>query len=485
MNSNIKLESLDTQGLLENSVAIYSSESESGHKTLENLVRYGELTLEQLSEENRKLNGIMTAAIERNIPITESHQTFLVDMSKLVKTRMTQVIDPAYQNRKLMISAMENDIGFASDLEYVSEATNPYGDAMKENLDIISKNTLFTSRGLYEACDILVSPNSPLTESMRDDLRNGIMEKMEVSLKFEFEDIDHSDLPILFALMNTREALKDTYKDKEGMNDVIDKEMDKIEENLRTLYEEYELKVASETGFNPNPFSLNNLTPFDTVGVRTMTRAMTDLINADTDEAVDEALIQIGKIQATCEAYGPEILTEKDNVVKKLTRKMANGSEKLANKASSLKKDNSEVKDNLKRTVDPFAKLIEDTYAKMKKADDNERRNMVIQGGLVNKISRAIKRGLFAMIAGSVLGGPITGVIITGITILTSFAIDKHMDKKVKNQILQELENELEMVEEKIEDSRGDEDKSKKYELMRIRAKLKKDIDRIQLGLKY
>ena len=41
------------------------------------------------------------------------------------------------------------------------------------------------------------------------------------------------------------------------------------------------------------------------------------------------------------------------------------------------------------------------------------------------------------------------------------------------------------MVEEKIEDSRGDEDKSKKYELMRIRAKLKKDIDRIQLGLKY
>ena len=86
---------------------------------------------------------------------------------------------------------------------------------MKENLDIISKNTLFTSRGLYEACDILVSPNSPLTESMRDNLRNGIMEKMEVSLKFEFEDIDHSDLPILFALMNTREALKDTYKDKE------------------------------------------------------------------------------------------------------------------------------------------------------------------------------------------------------------------------------------------------------------------------------
>lgn len=485
MNSNVKLESLDTQELLENSMHIYSSESQSDHITIENLVRYGDITMEQLSVENKKLNGIMTAAIEQNIPISESHQRFLVDMSKLVRTRITQVNDPVYQNRKLLISAMENDLGFASDLEYVTEVTNPYGDAMRENLEMITNNSLFTSRGLYEACDILISPNSPLTESMRDDLRNGIMEKLEVSLKFEFEDIDYNDLPILLALMNTRDALKDTYKDKEGMSEKIDVEMDKLEESLTDIYEKYVLDYASENGFNPNPFNVYNLTPFDTVGVRTMTRSLTDLINADTDEAVDEALINIAKIQAACEAYGPDILLEKDNFAKKMTRKMANGSEKLANKVGAMKKDNQEVKDNLKRTTDPFSKLIEDTYTKLKKADQNERRNMIIKGGLVNKISRAVKRGIVAMIAGNVLGGPIGGVIITGITILASIAVDKHMDKREKNKILQELEDELEMVEEKIEDSRGDEDKSKKYELMRIRAKLKKEIDRIQLGLKY
>ena len=452
MNSNTKLESLDVQGLLENSVSIYSSESKSKHTTLENLVRYGDLTLEQLSEENRKLNGLMTAAIEQSIPISESHQNFLVDMSKLVRTRITQVIDPAYQQRKLLVDAMENDIGFASDLEYVSEALDPYGDAMKENLDIISKNTLFTSRGLYEACDILVSPNSPLTESMRDNLRNGIMEKLEVSLKFEFEDIDHSDLPILFALMNTREALKDTYKDKEGMCEKIDAEMDKLEENLQSLYEEYELKVASETGFNPNPFNVYNLTPFDSVGVRTITRAMTDLINADTDQAVDEALIQIGKIQAACEAYtsGEGVLLEKLERTKKVTRSMARGSKKVASKIHSFDKDKQEVKDNVKRIGDPFAKMIEDTYLKLKKADENERRNMIIKGGLVDKINRAVKRGIFAMTAGSVLGGPITGIIITGVTMLASFAVDKHADQTTKYKILQELENELELVEEKI-----------------------------------
>ena len=46
-----------------------------------------------------------------------------------------------------------------------------------------------------------------------------------------------------------------------------------------------------------------------------------------------------------------------------------------------------------------------------------------------------------------------------------------------------ELEEELEIVNEKIEDSRGDEDKSKKYELMRVRSKLQKELDRINLGL--
>ena len=40
------------------------------------------------------------------------------------------------------------------------------------------------------------------------------------------------------------------------------------------------------------------------------------------------------------------------------------------------------------------------------------------------------------------------------------------------------------VVNEKIEDSRGDENKAKKYELIRIKKKLENDLDRVKYRLK-
>ena len=45
------------------------------------------------------------------------------------------------------------------------------------------------------------------------------------------------------------------------------------------------------------------------------------------------------------------------------------------------------------------------------------------------------------------------------------------------------LKNELEIVNEKIEDAKSENDKKAKYELMRIRNKLVKDIERIEYNL--
>ena len=101
------------------------------------------------------------------------------------------------------------------------------------------------------------------------------------------------------------------------------------------------------------------------------------------------------------------------------------------------------------------------------------------------KLRRYITRAIVAFAAGNVVGTPIMGTVATAITLIASIAHDKYADAKEKNRIINELEDELEMVEEKIEDSKGDDNKSKKYELMRIRAKLKKEIDRIQMGLRY
>ena len=479
------MESLNTpKKLLENSMKIYATDSSLRRASIENVVRYEDLTMEQLSEENHKLNSVMTAAIENNIPLTEAHQTFLVDMSKLVKARIGQVNDPAYQNRKLMINVLENQLGMESRIKYLTESVNPFGDVLMENLSIMGSHYEITSRGLFEAANAICSPSSTLTDDMKDNLKNGLIDKVRNTLNVECDDDKmYPDLPILQALDNTREVMKDTFVDK-GIEEEIDTLFDDIESSLADILEEYVMEYASEYGFKPDPFSAYNLVPFS-VGSRTVSRSMTALINAETDEEIQNALIEFGKMYSFCDLYGDDVLMERLDKTKQVTRAMANKSGEVVDKIKGLKKDTDEVKDNLKRTAEPMDKFVEDTFTKMKTADQNERRNLIIKGGVFNKLRRYITRAIVAFAAGNVVGTPIMGTVATAITLIASIAHDKYADAKEKNRIINELEDELEMVEEKIEDSKGDDDKSKKYELMRIRAKLKKEIDRIQMGLRY
>ena len=75
------------------------------------------------------------------------------------------------------------------------------------------------------------------------------------------------------------------------------------------------------------------------------------------------------------------------------------------------------------------------------------------------------------------------GLVIVAIGILVGVAIDKKVDAKHRRQILNDLKSELEIVNEKIEDAKSENDRKAKYELMRIRNKLIKDIERIEYNL--
>ena len=130
----------------------------------------------------------------------------------------------------------------------------------------------------------------------------------------------------------------------------------------------------------------------------------------------------------------------------------------------------SELKKAGKEAIDPMEKFVKDTMKKIKDADENERRNIIIQGGVVPKVTRWLKRSIL-LIAGSAVGAVCSPIaIVTCITFLGWIASDK---------------DEIQIVNEKIDDSRGDENKQKKYELMRIRNKLSRTQDKIRLGLKY
>ena len=61
----------------------------------------------------------------------------------------------------------------------------------------------------------------------------------------------------------------------------------------------------------------------------------------------------------------------------------------------------------------------------------------------------------------------------------------KNTEKREKKRLLLELETELKLTKEKIEDAKSENDKKKKYQLMRIESTLEKEITRIKYGLRY
>lgn len=479
------MESLDTQKkILENSMDIYATDSNYKRKALESVLRFSDLTMEDYAAENHKIDTIINASIQKHIPLTEAHQTFLIDMSKLVKTRINQLNDPKYLADKYVMNVLENQVSYKVDIDYVTEATNPFGDSMIHNLMAIDKEDVLTVRGLYECCNMLVSPLNDMNDDMKSKLKDGLCDKLRNTMRYECNTTSCKDFPVIQAMGAVNSFLKKVYADKD-IDDEVDNLFDYLNDSIDDIFENYYYRKAHEDGFNPNPFNVYNLTPLP-VAVRTIDRSMVDLINAETDEEITEALCNIGRIKYALESFDTEQeLTEAYERTKGLTRSLARHSVKHVNKTIAKDRDRDEVAHNTGKIFEPYIKYLDNVKQKIKSADKEERRNLIIKGGVTRKVGRYITRGIMAIAAGSMVGGPVLGAIAMGITVLASFALDKDLDRREKNKILKELEDELAITEEKLEDCRGDEDKQKKYELMRIRNNLKREIDRINLGLKY
>lgn len=472
----------DVQSVLENSALIYSSDIPLKKDVLENIIRYDDLSMEQLSNEYRKVKGLIEHALTNHIPVSEYTQNYLMDMLNLVGSRMTNYTDTQHNINRLMLGVYEHDLAdvdmtrqpivrdCASD--YVTESV----DMMK---DMYDSNTL-SAHDILESCNILFSGAFAKDTDEYNVIKNSMFDKIKTTLKCEMNNDNFCDLPVMKCLGYVRNEVKTTYCDKPDILADVDSVFDDLCDDLEDMLSEFYLKVSCEDGMSPDPFNVYNLTPFP-VGVRTVTSTIMDIAAAETDEQIEEALNNFGRLMTVCETFGEEILTEKRGFVAKKAREISRTSKKeVGGKLHDAAKKTGDVAVAAKKTVDPMAKFIESMYAKIKKADTEERRNLIIKGNIVPKITRWIKRAITLGVVSA-----LTNPIIAGIGLLTYIATDKHFDRKEKAKIIRELKSELEIVEEKIEDARGDENKQNKYELMRIRTKLKKDIERIEFGVKY
>lgn len=304
----------------------------------------------------------------------------------------------------------------------------------------------------------------------------------KTTVKYELVHENYSDLPIMTASKYSLDYVRERCSD---LPDVMEScnQMDTL---LGEIVDECMTEVK-EDGFNPDPFNLGSLTPLP-VASRKTGELLCEICDAEDDDTITEAMLKLGRVTNVIrENYYADVLEDGTTILieseaGKVARRASDKAEEKFAK-SAMKDKTGGVKEAVKRTIDPMEKFIQQQYKKLKEKDANERRKVIMTGGTVPKVLRWIKRGV-KLTAGAVVGQVIpVAAIITGITFIGYIATDKYLDKKERAKIMKELDDEIMICNEKIEDSRGDDNKQKKYELMRIRNNLERTRDKIHYGL--
>lgn len=218
---------------------------------------------------------------------------------------------------------------------------------------------------------------------------------------------------------------------------------------------------------------------------------LSDIIFDDDDDICDKSLESLCVLQTKINHIYSTVEEGKvSNAVRKGAYKVADKSNKLASKVANARSEAKRTATAVKKGADPFINMTNKLINDMKNMDRNERRERIITGQFKLKLFKSLKKLIVMLTAGAVVysvgfspAGIVT-LVIAIISLLAGVAVDKKLDDKVRREIIHELETELAVVNEKLEDSRGDEKKENKYQLIRIKKKLESDLDRIKYHLR-
>lgn len=197
------------------------------------------------------------------------------------------------------------------------------------------------------------------------------------------------------------------------------------------------------------------------------------------DEESELTLEQLSKVtklcmthQAILEAAGHQSLVWKaGHAIDKASRKVLNNGKGAYDTSGRNTSGISKAAQNIEKLINyPINKII--------KTDKAERKDRIIEGRWRLKIWKLIRKAILGKML-YVAFGPISAAI----GLMASVALDKKLDRRVRNEIVHEMETELRVINEKIEDAKGENDKKEKYQLMRLKDKLEKDIQRVKYGL--
>lgn len=185
-------------------------------------------------------------------------------------------------------------------------------------------------------------------------------------------------------------------------------------------------------------------------------------------------------------SYTPQKISEICNNINKLTS-LSNMYTVLESKRvddlgvrDSLKailENTSDVSNNLSDVASSneapaqFVKMSEDVLTDLKKMARDHEVERLSNGGLYSKALNTLRyAGVYAV-------GSAVSPALSIMAILVMMTMRKNSDSKTRGKLIRDLETELHLIQERI---RNEEDKSSKYQLMRLEAKLVHNIDRLK-----
>lgn len=173
------------------------------------------------------------------------------------------------------------------------------------------------------------------------------------------------------------------------------------------------------------------------------------------------------------------------NASRKVTQKIQTGVRRLDQKTNGNRET---VGKNVKRVDKTLSDFLNKKYDDIINIGRDDKREKLITGKVSIKLGKLLKTTIMTIVGGTgakIALGPVGGTLATIVGLMGAYACSKKTEVREKKRILLELETEHRIVSEKIEDAKGENDKKQKYELMRVQAKLEKEITRIKYNLRY
>lgn len=498
------VESLQTESdILEKSSLIYISPKTQKQVDLESIIRFGNLPTPMLEKEYDKVCHLTDYICNTDEVIEESTIKYVDDMKRLIECKLQKSrVDDIYGDiDNFMLEMTEYAHVMPDSYNTVTESLELSKDsAFDELLEGLSYLSIITPKGVVVACETAFM-NRELSDDDYEEFKELIIRKMRDTFKNETEDYTCHDLPIVANIPRCKSKLVDDFGDRRDIVAKIDEIFDDFMDSIEDELEEFKDKILKDINavdeddtcyeeFNCNPYaSVYNMAPFP-VGCRTVGTAIEECFSAESDEALTEALIKLSRLMTVCESVGLDVLMERpDTAVAKAARSNKKFSDKALQKVKNTVKGARDAKVAIDKNKDGFVKFIEQTYDSIVQKDRDDRKKEIMSKGLKGKLKmilRWVKRVGIPVVAGAVVG-PVVPVaaVVAAIYVIGYIVKDSVLDSSARDEVLRELNDEIKVCEEKIEDSRGDDNKQNKYELIRIKSALEKERDRIKTHREY